>query len=799
LIGNEEVNLQKCAPCTGCWDDKSNIYCRYERDMETCKGPELDYKTFLENKKVTVKPSGITHSEYEINATLFPFQRDLVKWALKKGRCALFCDTGLGKTFMQLEWARIIAKTSIIVAPLSVARQSIREGLKLGIEVNYCRSQEQVKDGLNITNYEMIDHFNAERFDAVVLDESSILKSIDGKTKDRLIKMFNRTPYRLCCTATPAPNDIAEMANHSEFLGIMNRPDMLASFFVHDDEGWRLKGHAEEPFYRWMASWSMSVRKPSDIGYSDDGYILPPLTINPIFIKSGYIPDGQLFFTGMKGITDRSKIRKGTMQDKVDTVLSLIENGNHYLVWCGLNDEANALKKILPDNRNVEGADEPERKAKDIEDFQDGIYKVLITKPKIAGHGLNMQNCHKQIFVGMSDSYEAYYQCVRRSYRFGQTKPVDVYIVLSDHEQEIFDNVQRKEREAKEMAEKLISHVKNYEQEELNATEHNFIYNTDKAEGENYTVMLGDSVERMKELSDNSIHLSVFSPPFQSLYVYSPTERDLGNSRDAGEFNEHFGFIIKELIRVTIPGRVCAVHVADVPAMMVRDGYIGMKDFSGDVIRLFTERGWIFDSRIPIDKNQQAQSIRTHSKGLTMTQMKKDRSWLRPALPDYILKFRKPGDNPIPVCGNMTGDEWIELANPTWPNENDRASEWGAWATWYGIKESDTLNVRAARDNKDERHICPLQLGTIERCIKLWSNKGEIIFDPFMGIGSTGYRALELGRKFIGCELKPNYYRVAVDNIKSISNKRADSLFFINERDPETCKGPEENKKEVVP
>jgi DNA modification methylase len=431
----------------------------------------------------------------------------------------------------------------------------------------------------------------------------------------------------------------------------------------------------------------------------------------------------------------------------------------------------------LPDNRNVEGNDTPEEKAEAIEQFQDGQYKVMITKPKIAGFGMNFQNCNKQIFMGLSDSYEAYYQCIRRSYRFGQKRPVDVYIVLSDHEREIFENVQRKEREALEMSEKLIAHVRGYEVEELHDTEHDFVYETDNYEGENFKVMLGDSVVRMAEIPDDSIHLSVFSPPFQSLYVYSPTERDLGNSRNEEEFNQHFSFIIDHLFRITIPGRVCAVHVADVPAMLVRDGYIGMKDLSGDVIRLFISRGWVFDSRIPIDKNQQAQSIRTHSKGLTMTQMKKDRSWLRPALPDYILKFRKPGDNPIPIAGEMTGDEWIELANPTWPTEDDRAGDWGAWSTWYGIKESDTLNVQAARDGRDERHICPLQLGTIERCIRLWSNKGETIFDPFAGIGSTGYRALELGRKSIGIELKRNYYQVNIRNLKSVEQKKEGNLF----------------------
>jgi DNA modification methylase len=419
---------------------------------------------------------------------------------------------------------------------------------------------------------------------------------------------------------------------------------------------------------------------------------------------------------------------------------------------------------------NVQGSDSIDHKTDAIEAFQDGSIRVLVTKPSIAGFGLNFQNAHNMAFVGLSDSWEDYYQCIRREYRFGQAYPVNAYIVLADIEDQIYANIMRKEAQARNMADKLISHVQKYEVAELYSdTDINgWQYQTGKATGANWSCLLGDSVERLKELADNSIDLSVFSPPFQSLYTYSPTERDLGNSRNAGQFNEHFGYIIDDLFRVIKPGRICAVHVADVPAMMVRDGYIGMKDFSGDVIRLFMERGWIFDARIPIDKSQQAQSIRTHSKALTMAQLHRDRSWLRPAMPDYILKFRKPGDNPVPVVGGMTGDEWIELANPTWPNEHDRAAEWGAWATWYGIQESDTLQGwQAARGNDDERHICPLQLGTIKRCIQLWTNPGETVLDPFNGIGSTGDQALRMERKYIGIELKPEYWQVSVRNLKA--------------------------------
>jgi DNA modification methylase len=300
----------------------------------------------------------------------------------------------------------------------------------------------------------------------------------------------------------------------------------------------------------------------------------------------------------------------------------------------------------------------------------------------------------------------------------------------------------------------------------------------DQVVTEKFALYNADSTEAIKGLPDNSVDLSVYSPPFSQLYTYSASERDLGNSSSDDEFFAHYGFIVSEVLRVTKPGRITAVHVSDIPAMLARDGYIGLKDFSGDVIRLYIAHGWIFDSRIPIDKNQQAQSIRTHAKGLTMTQMEKDRTWSRPALPDYILKFRKPGENAVPVRNDdVTRNLWIEYANPTWPNDDDRCVEGGAFATWYGIRETDTLSAAEGRDADDEKHICPLQLGTIERCIKLWSNPGETVLDPFAGIGSVPYMAVKLGRFGLGIELKPSYYRAAARNLERISVASALPLF----------------------
>lgn len=723
----------------------------------------MEYHDFLRGKKVQHVSTGILATNDDISPVLFDFQRDLVRWALRKGRAAIFADTGLGKTFMQLEWARLTGENALIIAPLSVARQTVREAERIGLTVQYVRHQSECSENICITNYEMLDHFDPAQFGAVVLDESSILKSLDGKTRLKLCEMFADVRFRLCCTATPAPNDISEIANHAEFLGIMARLDMLAMFFVHDDDGWRLKKHATEPFYRWLASWGMSIRRPSDLGYADDGYILPPLNIRPVFIETSIAPEGQLFFTGLHGIKDRSDVRRSTLEARVAAAADMVNGDDEqWIVWCGLNDESSAMLAAIPGAVEVIGADTPERKAELIAGFQDGDYRVLITKPKIAGFGMNFQNAHKMAFVGLSDSWEAYYQCIRRCYRFGQRMPVDVNIVLSDVEQEIYQNVMAKEKEAKSMAQRLIENVQQFERAEIEAADFSFEYGTDDAVGENYRLMLGDSTERLRELAENSVDMSVFSPPFMSLYTYSPTERDLGNSKGEQEFFTHFGFIIAELLRVTKPGRNVCVHVAQVPAMLSRDGYIGLKDFRGKTISAFEAGGFVYHGEVCIDKDPQAQAIRTKAKALLFTQLRKDASWIRPALADYILVFRKPGDNAVAIHPDITNNQWIEWARPI----------------WYGISESDTLQYQSARDSSDERHIAPLQLETIERCIRLWSNPGETVLSPFAGIGSEGYVALKHGRKFVGCELKPSYWAVARKNLSEAARVIKEPTLF---------------------
>jgi DNA modification methylase len=383
---------------------------------------------------------------------------------------------------------------------------------------------------------------------------------------------------------------------------------------------------------------------------------------------------------------------------------------------------------------------------------------VLITKPSIAGFGLNFQHCARMIFCGIGDSYEQYYQAIRRCWRFGQTRPVHAFIVMSDPEQHIYANVLRKERDAIDAAESMVRHVAEYEREELvDRHDEKFAYATIDEEGEGWRFLLGDSCERLAEIEDESIGLSVFSPPFESLYTYSPTERDLGNSASTGEFWHHFSWISSNLLRVLKPGRLAAVHVQQLPTTKTVEGFIGLRDFRGDTIRHFISQGFIYHGEVCIDKDPQAQAIRTKAKSLMFVQLHKDSSWMRPAFADYILLFRKPGDNPEPIA-----NEWVS-------NE-----DWIAWARpiWYNVRETDTLNVAEARSNDDERHIAPLQLETIRRAVLLWSNPGDTILSPFGGIGSEGFVAVKEGREFVGIELKPEYFKVGVRNLRRAERER---------------------------
>ena len=434
----------------------------------------MKYETFLRHKEITVPFSGINIDQADISLKLFDFQRDIVLWALKKGKAAIFAGTGLGKTLMQLEWAKHIGGTVLILAPLAVSKQTISEGEKFGIAVNHCNSQEDVIDsGINITNYERMDRFDFSKFRGIVLDESSILKAQSGKIRSQLIEYCRQIPYRLACTATPAPNDLMELCNHSEFLGVMSSNEMLATFFVHDGgdtSKWRLKRHAVHDFWRWVASWSVMLTNPADLGYDGSRYNLPPLHISQHTVHTEKQPE-TLFAVEALTLQERQQARRDSVQDRARECAALVNaDTDQWLVWCNLNSEADALKALNPGAVEISGSDKPEVKEQAAVDFAAGKIRVLISKPLIFGMGLNFQRCHKMAFVGLSDSFEQYYQSVRRCWRFGQETPVDVRIITADTEGAVVENIQRKEKQFEEMLRGMIAVTQNITKDNIKAT-----------------------------------------------------------------------------------------------------------------------------------------------------------------------------------------------------------------------------------------------------------------------------------------------------------------------------------------
>jgi superfamily II DNA or RNA helicase len=422
----------------------------------------MSYAEFLARKTARVEKPGREVSAADIHPMLHDWQNELVQWAVRTGRAALWADTGMGKTVMQLEWARLSAPTSLVIAPLAVCQQTVREAAKLGITARYIRHHDAVDSpGLYVTNYEQVPNMLPDFFGAVVLDESSILKQSTGATRTMLIDWSREVPHRLACSATPAPNDPEELTNQAEWLSRMSRTHMLAAYFIHDQDGWRLKGHARQPMMRWMAQWAVALTKPSDVGGDDSGYILPGLEVIPEIVNAEIEAEGQLFATDIGGVTGRAKMRRTTLQARVKRTAKLVANQpGPWILWCALNSEADALADAIPGAVNVHGSLDPDEKARLLLGFSDGDYDVLITKPSIASQGLNYQHCHRMAFVGLGDSYEQYYQAIRRCYRYGQTRIVQAHIVVSDLEAQIVANVNRKEQQANHITRELVAEMK---------------------------------------------------------------------------------------------------------------------------------------------------------------------------------------------------------------------------------------------------------------------------------------------------------------------------------------------------
>jgi superfamily II DNA or RNA helicase len=918
----------------------------------------MEYKDFIKEKHIRVAPCGMDVDN--LADGLFDYQHAVVRWALKKGRAAIFGGTGTGKTFMELAWADAVYKETgknvLILAPLAVAAQIKNEADTIYmIDVTHAKSQNDVREGINVTNYDKLDKFDLSFFDAIVLDESSILKSFNGKTRDNIIQSFSRYSYRLAATATPAPNDFMELGNHAEFLGVMSYAEMLAMFFVHDGgetQKWRLKGHAKKDFWRWMAQWSVMFNSPYDLGFDGASHVLPPLKEHNIVVDSDITGGDALFRFEAQTLQERIRERKfsteerciaaidligkifiigstggnaqcgsqntqkqekkntsqthqkeseenlsqdplmktgnicvnttqktningqkrqenreicttqidakstehakklentayahqnldlkkkdgklesrkhtdyqnknmkqcfinkavnlfvaelntstrqesglslttATQQEKLEAFCALpaiqrldflkkalkqcetqqyiFQEADRWVIWCGLNSEQDFIANILGDFcYSINGSSSEKDKEEALFGWTNGNRPFLISKVKIFGFGMNFQHCRNMIFVGLNDSWEQVYQAIRRCWRFGQKKEVNVYYISSSLEGNVVKNLERKNTQAEEMMQAMIEEMKDFQNVKAVATESDTAtYRRDVVKSDKFTAHLGDCVDVVGEIESDSIGYCIYSPPFASLYTYSNSDRDMGNCKTHDEFYDHYKYLVAELYRVMKPGRLISFHCMNLPTSKAKDGVIGIRDFRGELIRMHEEAGFIYHSEVCIWKDPVTAMQRTKAIGLLHKQLKKDSALSRQGIPDYLVTVRKPGDNDTPISHtneDFPVDLWQKYASPV----------------WMDINPSDTLQYKSAREHDDERHICPLQLEVIRRGIDLWSAEGDVVLSPFMGIGSEGYIALQKGRKFIGAELKESYWKQAVANLQSVQHEQENSLF----------------------
>ena len=727
---------------------------------------KTDYENFLKTKKKTFISSGFEVSEESLNKNLFDFQKHIVKIALSKGRFAVFADCGLGKTLMQLSWANEVFKHTnkkvLILAPLAVVEQTKKEADKFVID----------KNSFDITNYDQLKNIDCNLYSGVVLDESSILKGKDGKMSSMIIDNFKSTPYKLACTATPSPNDHMELGQHSEFLGAMSYLEMLAMFFVHDGgetSKWRLRKHAKDNFWNYVCTWSIALDNPASLGFNADGYDLPEIEyiehIIPVENNTN-----SLFGDVAVSATDLHKDLNRSFDKRIEKTIEIINNNKgQTLIWGLKNAETDTLFKLVDNSKNVQGSDLPELKAKNLNGFSNKDYDNLITKTSIAAMGMNYQQCNEMIFMSYDFKFEQFYQGVRRCYRFGQKNKVTVHILIPESQTNVRQTILEKQKRHKEMISEMskYSALTNYK----TAISKVKIMNKEIKTAE-YHLINGDCVQETAKLPDNCADIVVFSPPFAELYVYSDKEEDMGNVSNYKQFEHHFKFLIPELKRTLKSGRMCAIHCMDLPIQKGKEGYIGLRDFSGMLIDWFQKEGFIYHSKVTLWKNPVTEMQRTKALGLLHKTIKKDSIMSRVGIPDYVLFFRNEGENENPITHQdkdssrkdyLPVDLWQKYASPV----------------WMDIDYSRTLQYRSGRDGNDEKHICPLQLDTIERILHLYSNEGETVLSPFGGIGSEGCSAIRMNRKSISIELKESYFKINQSNHKAFVEEKNSTLTLF--------------------
>ena len=822
----------------------------------------MNYEEFIKSKVIISEDYGFEPNW--IPEIAKDHQKDICNWTLRGGRRAIFASFGLGKTFMQLINAvnciNETGKPFLIACPLGVMGEFKRDNEKLntGFEIEYIKDTDTISEyskKIYLTNYERIrkGDIKADKFGGVSFDEASILRNLKTETTNYIIKYFKQIPYRFVATATPSPNDYIEILNYSEFLGIADRGNLLTKFFKRNPQkagDLMLLESQKDDFWMWVSSWAVFINTPSDLGYENEGYDLPKLNVIEHRIENlsdeiiqNKFGDLILFKDNTKSLVDSSREKRDSMELRCEKTFEITEtlNYDNVILWHHRESERAELEKLYKTKsyNSVFGSQKNEIKEDLLIDFSNGKYQYLLTKPVIAGSGCNFQEyCNNMIFVGIDYKFNDFIQAIHRLYRFGQDKEVNVHIIYTNNEDHVFSTLMKKWEKHKELQTEMIKLVREYGlNNELirDKMERQIFSNGDKVVIGDATLYNNDTViisADQNEVPDNSVGMILTSIPFGNHYEYSDNYNDFGHNIDNDGFFNQMDFLVPNLHRMLIPGRVAAIHVKDRIRYSYQNGtsFTSMDDFSGDTVRSFKKHGFHLIGKITITTDVVRENNQTYRLG--HSEKCKDGSKMGVGMPEYVLLFRKAPTNSdnaysdLPIFKGKDEypvERWQLDAHAYWRSSGDHYLDvetlkdkdlkevWKVWKqyndeglytfenhlklstelekkgkisreymtvpphsnndfVWTDVNRMHTLNARQV-SNKKEKHICPLQIDIVERLIELFSMKGETVYEPFGGLMTVPTIALKMGRKAKAVELNSEYYKDGLFYVRSMHEK----------------------------
>ena len=829
------------------------------------------YFQFLKSKIAIAKDYGFEISDNELNPILKPHQKDIIKWAIKGGKRAIFASFGLGKTVIQLEICKhIIEKEggkALIICPLGIKQEFVHDAENLlQMKIQYVRNQNEIlnsKLNILITNYERVrdGDIDVNYFTVTSLDEASVLRGYGTKTYQTFLKKFKQVKYKFVCTATPSPNKYKELIHYAGYLGIMDTGQALTRFFHRDSthaNKLSLYPHKEKEFWYWLSSWGTFLTKPSDLGYPDHGYALPKIKyiyheVKVDHLSAGFDDDGQakIFRDSALGLRDASREKRESIPTRIEKMKEIIDASpkDRFIIWHNLESERDAINKVLGKGFDVYGNEDMDEREQRILDFSYGKLKYLSTKPEIAGSGCNFQRyCHKAIFLGIDYKFNDFLQSVHRIFRFLQTKNVEIHIIHTESEREILSVLEQKKIQHYKLVENMVEIIKENGLNSVTSIEklvRTMGLERQVIKKDLYTITNNDCVLEAQQVNDNSIGLVLTSIPFSNHYEYTPSYNDFGHTENNNQFWEQMDFLTPELKRILIPGRVAAIHVKDriLFSSMTEFSFPTVSPFHAETIFHFMKHGFGFLGMITIETDVVRENNQTYRLG--WTEQCKDGSKMGVGSPEYLLLFRKQPTtyedaySDLPVVKDKsayTRGMWQIDARAKWNSSGNRflmpeeikrltldtlnkyfqeyfesnvynyethvktANDLDSigrlpatfeamklksrnWFLWDDINRMITLNSQQSKKNQ-VMHICPLQFDIVDRVINRFSNKGDIVFDPFGGLMTVPYRAVLSNRRGYASELNPDYFRDGAAYMRAAEESvNVPNLFNLTEND----------------